>query len=70
MLGHPYENWLRISTMMAEVRQYLDQNPSQTMEHLEMEIKREDFPWRPGLLLQRRTYDGGCAWPLSLRGIT
>lgn len=66
-LGHPYENWLRTSAMMAEVRQYPDQNPSQTTEHLETEIKREDFLWRLGLLLQRQTYDAGCAWPFFRR---
>ena len=53
--------------MMVEVRQYLDQNPSQTTEQLETEIKREDFPWRLGLLLQRQTYDAGCAWSFLQR---
>jgi hypothetical protein len=66
-LGHPCENWLRASAMMAEVRQCLDQNPSQTTEHLKTEIKREDFLWRLGLLLQRQTYDAGCAWPFLQR---
>ena len=66
-LGHPYENWPRTSAMMAEVRQYLDQNPSQTTKHLETEIKREYFVWRIGLLLQRQTYYAGCAWPFLQR---
>jgi hypothetical protein len=44
-----------------------NQNPSQTTEHLEMEIKRENFLWRLGLLLQRQTYDAGCAWPFLQR---
>lgn len=62
-LGHPYKNWLRISAMMAEEKQYLSQDPSQTTEHLETEIKRECFLWRLGLLLHRQTYYAGCAWP-------
>jgi hypothetical protein len=67
MLGHPYENWLRASAMMAGVEAMSNQNPSQTTEHLEMEIKRENFLWRLGLLLQRQTYDTGCAWPFLQR---
>jgi hypothetical protein len=53
VLGHSYENWLHTSAMMAEARQYLDQNPSQNTEHLETEINARTFLRKLGLLLRR-----------------